>query len=196
MDVLTLLHGRASVPADELDAPAPAGDALDAILRAGTSAPDHGGLRPWRITLIRGDARERLGEVFANALRARQPDATDAELARQRAKPLRAPLVAAVAARIDRDNAKVPAIEQILSAGAATHQMALAANALGFGAIWLTGANAHDASVAEALGLDFDDRLVGFLHLGTPRRGFPARTRPDPAAFVTEWHEPRALETL
>ncbi|MDZ7749983.1 MAG: nitroreductase [Halofilum sp. (in: g-proteobacteria)] len=196
MDVLTLLHGRASVPADELDAPAPDGEALEAILRAGTSAPDHGGLRPWRFILIRGDARARLGEVFARALQARRPDADADELERQRAKALRAPLIIAVAARVDPDNAKVPVIEQLLSAGAATQQMALAANALGFGAVWLTGPNAHDATVAEALGLGFDDRLVALLHLGTPRHGFPPRTRPDPGAFVTEWHEPCALETL
>lgn len=196
MDILTLLHQRASVPADELDAPAPEGEALEQILRAGTSAPDHGGLQPWRFIVIRGDARARLGEVFADALQARRPDTDPGALERERAKPLRAPLLIAVAAAIEPEHPKVPPVEQILSAGAATQQMALAANALGFGAVWLTGANAHDAAVTEALGLGFDDRLVAFLHLGTPRHGFPARTRPDPTAFVTEWHEPRALETL
>lgn len=196
MDVLTLLQGRSSVPADELDPPAPAGEVLDSILRAGLSAPDHGTLRPWRFILIRGEARRQLGDVFVRATRARRADATADELQRQRGKPMRAPLIVAVAARIDPDHPTIPAVEQLLSAGAATQQMALAANAHGFGAVWLTGPNAYDALVAEALGLEPEDRLVAFLYLGTPRNGFPARQRPDPAAFVSEWHEPLALETL
>lgn len=196
MDALELLHGRASAVADTLEAPAPAGADLDAILRAGVAAPDHGALRPWRFVLVRGAARARLGEVFAEAARARDPDLDEAALARLRAKPLRAPLLVAVVARIDPDNPKIPAIEQVLSAGAAAQQMQLAANALGYGSVWLTGASAYDAHVTEALGLEPEDRIVAFLYMGTP--GAPARTprRPEPADFVTEWHEPLALETL
>lgn len=196
MDALELLHNRASAVADALDEPAPAGADLDAILRAGLAAPDHGSLRPWRFVLIRGTARERLGEVFAEAARARDPALDEATLARQRAKPLRAPLIVAVAARIDPDNPKIPAIEQILSAGAAAQQMQLAANALGYGSVWLTGASARDAHVAEALGLELDDRIVAFLYMGTPPDAVHPRRRPEPAGFVTEWRQPLTLETL
>ncbi len=196
MDALELLQNRRSVPADQLDEPAPTAGDLDAILRAGVAASDHDGLQPWRFLIIRGAARAALGEVFARALLARAPRSDDVALDKQRAKPARAPLVLAVAARVDPDNARVPAIEQILSAGAALNQMQLAANALGYGAIWLTGPNAHDAQVAEALGLDFDDRLVGFLYLGTPRTQPPTKERPDPGQFVTEWHGAREYESL
>lgn len=196
MDALELLHNRRSVPADQLDEPAPTDADLDAILRAGVAAADHDGLQPWRFLIIRGAARASLGEVFAQALLARAPDSDDSAVAKQRAKPSRSPLVLAVAARVDPDNERVPAIEQVLSAGAALNQMQLAANALGYGAIWLTGPNAHDGQVAEALGLDFDDRLVGFLYLGTPRTEQPPRQRPDPAGFVTEWGGPREYESL
>jgi nitroreductase len=196
MDALELLHKRRSVPADQLAEPAPTAEDLDAILRAGVSAPDHDGLQPWRFLLIRGSARASLGEVFANALLARAPHSTDADLDRQRGKPMRAPLILAVAARIDADNARVPAIEQILSAGAALHQMQLAANALGYGAVWLTGPNAHDGSVAEALGLGFDDRVVGFLYLGTPRIRPRGAERSDPGRFLKEWSGPQSYESL
>lgn len=196
MDALELLHGRASAVADRLVEPAPAGADLDAILRAGVAAPDHGSLRPWRFVLVRGAARERLGEVFAEAARARDPALDEATVARQRAKPLRAPLIIAVAARVDPDNPKIPAIEQILSAGAAAQQMQLAANALGYGSVWLTGPSARDAHVAEALGLDLDDQLVAFLYMGTPRQAVRPPRRPEVAGFVTEWREPLTLETL
>jgi nitroreductase len=196
VDALALLHRRSSVPAHELDDPAPDDQALDAILRAGVSAPDHGGLQPWRFLIVRGTARERLGDLFARAARQRRPETTAEELERIRAKPLRAPMILVVAARIDPDNPKVPESEQLLSAGAAAQQMSLAAQALGFGAIWLTGAHAHCAHVAEGLGLDFDDRIVAFLHVGTPRGARGERERPDPARFTSEWVEPAALETL
>lgn len=196
MDALDLLHERRSVPADQLVEPAPSSEALDAILRAAVAAPDHDGLQPWRFLIIRGAARAALGDVFARAQLARTPHSDEAAVEKQRNKPMRAPLILAVAARIDPDNARVPAIEQILSAGAAVNQMQLAASALGYGAIWLTGPNAHDGQVAEALGLDFDDRLVGFLYLGTPRTPVPVKERPDPAGFVTEWAGAREYESL
>lgn len=196
MTPLQLLHSRASVPADQLDEPAPSGEDLSAILRAGVAAPDHGGLRPWQFLLIRGAARSALGDVFAAALQARDPAAPDTAVEKQRGKPLRAPLIIAVVARVEPDNPKIPEIEQVLSAGAAAQQMQLAAHALGYGSIWLTGENARDAVVTEALGLGFDDRIVAFLYLGTPREAGHGVERPDPAAFTVEWTEPLRMETL
>ena len=196
MDALELLHGRVSVRADDLDEPAPTDAEIETLIRAAVTAPDHGGLQPWSFIVIRGSARERLGEVFADAARQRDPAIDEATLAKLRAKPQRAPLVIAVAARIDPDNPKIPPIEQILSAGAAAQQLQLAANALGFASIWLTGESAHDATVREALGLGFDDRLVGFVNIGTPARVPERPQRPDPARFLHEWQQPLQLETL
>jgi len=197
MEALELLQHRRSTPADQLDPPAPEGEDLDTILQAGVSAPDHDGLRPWHFLLIQGAARPRLGEVFAQALRQRDPDADAASLDKQRAKPQRAPLIVAVIACVDPDNARVPAIEQILSAGAALHRMQIAAQALGYGGVWLTGPSAHDGTVAEALGLDFDDRLVGFLYLGTPAPHAATAGPPRPAvsAHATTWSAPVAFDT-
>jgi nitroreductase len=196
MDPISLLIGRRSVAPDALDDPAPSDTDIDTILRSAVAAPDHGGLMPWRFILIRGEARRRLGELFAEATQARDPAADADTLAKQASKPLRAPLIIAVAARIDVDNPKIPAVEQLLSAGAAAQQIQLAATALGYGAIWLTGANAHDSAVVEALGLDLDDRIVGLLHIGTPSDPGATPQRPDPWDFTTEWTEPVTYETL
>jgi nitroreductase len=45
--------------------------------------------------------------------------------------------------------------------------MMLAAFVLGFNAMWKTGAAAYDPTVKQALGLETDDAIVGFLYLGT-----------------------------
>jgi nitroreductase len=190
METLEAVITRQSVAPAFLVEPAPEGLALERILAAGASAPDHGRLRPWRFIVIRGAARHRLGEVFADALRKRQPDAPDALLEQERARPLRAPLLIAVAAKLDPQHPKIPEIEQILSTGAAVQNILLAAHAQGFGAKWLTGANAYDEHVKAALGLSTDDRLVGFVHLGTIDGAPPAVPHADPREHTVEWQGP------
>ena len=187
MEALEAVITRQSVAPAFLGEPPPAGLALERILAAAASAPDHGRLRPWRFIVIRGEARSRLGEVFADALRKRQPDAPEAALEQERARPLRAPLLIAVAARLDPQHPKIPEIEQILSTGAAVQNVLLAAHAQGFGAKWLTGANAYDENVKRALGLSPDDRLVGFVHLGTIEGAPPAVPHADPREHTIEW---------
>ncbi len=183
IDLETLLS-RASVSA--LVDPAPSGDALELILRTGLCAPDHGRLAPWRYVLVRGAARARLADVVEAALRRREPDATTPMVDKQRGKFLRAPLIIALGARIRTDH-KVPASEQMLTVAAGAMNLLNAIHATGFGAIWVTGANAYDPAVAAALGLQAPDRLAGFLFVGTPAAR-PARPpRPDLAAHVLEW---------
>jgi nitroreductase len=187
MEALEAVMTRASVAPAFLTEPAPEGVVLERILAAGASAPDHGRLRPWRFILIRGEARVRLGGVFAEALRRRQPDAAEAALEQERARPLRAPLLIAVVAKVDPQHPKIPEIEQILSTGAAVQNLLIAAHAQGFGGKWLTGANAYDEHVKKALGLAPDDRLVGFVHLGSIEGKPPSVPHADPAALTVEW---------
>src|SRR5579862_1263742 len=98
MDALDVLLTRRS-PAGLKD-PAPGDAALKSMLDAAMRAPDHGKLRPWRFLVLRGEARARLGTVMAEALKRRDPAATPPLLEKERAKPLRAPLIVVVAAEI------------------------------------------------------------------------------------------------
>ncbi len=181
---LEMLLSRRSVSA--LVDPAPAGEALELILRAGLCAPDHGRLAPWRYVLVRGGARARLADIVAAALGRRDPDATVAMIDKQRGKFLRAPLIVALGARIRTDH-KVPPSEQMLAVAAGAMNLLNAIHATGFGAIWVTGANAYDPAVASALGLHAPDCLAGFLFVGTPA-GPPGPTpRPDLADHVLDW---------
>jgi nitroreductase len=45
--------------------------------------------------------------------------------------------------------------------------MVLTAQALGYGAMWKTGAAAYDPQAKIALGLAAEDQIVAFLYLGT-----------------------------
>lgn len=188
MKTIDFLIQRASCPARSLVEPAPTDDELSLVVQAGLSAPDHGALRPWRILAIRGEARVRLGELFAEGARRRDPEINQQNLQAHASKPLRSPLILAVIANITPDHPKAPPLEQILSTGAAAQQMLLAADALGYGAIWLTGPYATDEHVRVSLGLAPKDELIGFLYLGTPSTDKPIRNRPAVDEHLAEWN--------
>jgi len=184
-DSLKLLE-RQSTPAKALAEPAPDERQLRQILKIALGAPDHGRLHPYRFISIRGDARHRLSEIFGKATLQREPDVDPAYLAKQKEKPLRSPLIVVVVAS-PIESPKIPEIEQLLSAGAAAHSVLLAANALGFGSIWLTGANAYDDYVRGELGLDASEHIVGFIYIGTPTLELPPRPIPEVSTHHTRW---------
>ena len=167
MKVIEALLARRSVSPRLMHDPGPTADELQTMLRTGARAADHGRLRPWQFVVVQGDARAKLGEVFAQARHLRDPAATDADLAKERSKPLRAPVLIVVAARIRHDRDAIRPVDQLLAAGAAAQNMLLAAYAMGYGAIWLTGSNGHDPRVKLALGLQPEDEFVGFLYIGS-----------------------------
>jgi nitroreductase len=144
---------------------APTKDHLATVLQAAVRAPDHGRLRPWRFMLIEGDQRQKFGEMLAASALRRVPGLSDGDLQRERGKARRAPLIIVVACRIV-PGTKVPAIEQILAAGAAAQNILLALHTLGYVAAWKTGEAAYDTEVKKSLGLAADDHVVGFIYTG------------------------------
>jgi nitroreductase len=153
---------------------------LETALSAAVRAPDHGRLRPWRFMLVQGSNLERLGEIFATALRGRGGEVTDGDLARERDKTKRAPLIIVVVCRVV-TGTKVPEIEQVIAAGAAAENLLLAFHALGYGAVWKTGAPAYDPSVKRALALADSDHIIGFIYAGGEQTYTPGK-----AAQVTD----------
>ena len=101
----------------------------------------------------------------------RNPDADEAALTKAENAPLRAPLVLVVVCRLS-EHPKVPHVEQRLSAGCAAHGILLAAEALGYAGIWRTGDVSFDRAFMNALGLESNEEISGFLYLGT-RDGEP-----------------------
>ena len=80
---------------------------------------------------------------------------------------------------------KIPEWEQVLSAGAVCQNLLLAADAMGFGAQWLTEWYAFDERVRAAIGLDETERVAGFVYVGTQSVSAVERTRKTPD--VTRW---------
>lgn len=186
MDAMELLLTRSS--GVKLTDPAPSDADLDLMLKAAVRAPDHGRLRPWRFVSIRGAGREALGDLFVEAAKLSSPNASLEALGREREKALRAPLVVITIAKLSTlPNVKVPEIEQMLSAGAATQNILLAAHALGYAAVWKTGGAAYDDFVKQRLGLMPNERIVGILYIGTRADSMENRPGPEITPFHAAW---------
>lgn len=184
MTALNLLQQRNSAP--KLEAPAPDAAQLEQMFLAAVRAPDHAWLTPWRFLVVRGEARQRLGELFIEAALARGEALSAEQRQKYLEQPLRAPLLVVVVVR-QVEHPKVPAWEQLVSAGCAAHGLLLAAEAQGFAGIWRTGVHAEDRHVATGLGLDGDERVVGFLYMGTRAGAAKPLPRRPLDAFVSDW---------
>ncbi len=179
MEALDALLTRVSHA--RLSDPAPSPEQLDRLFRVALRAPDHGQLRPWRFILVEGEGRRALGDLYARALASRQPDAAEEALAKARNMPLRAPLLVVAVACLQ-DHPKVPHAEQLLAAGCAAHGLVLGAYAQGLGAMWRTGEMATDPVVHAGLGLGEQERIIGFVYLGTPMGELRTPAELDPTA--------------
>lgn len=161
--VIELILSRASCP--KLTEPAPDESQLVVMLQCALRAPDHARLHPWRYLSIRDNARNALGELFAEEQRQLNPDMAADKQDKNRNMLQRAPLVV-VAICSPQVNPKVPYEEQLLSAGAGVQHLQLAANALGFHSIWRTGDMVHSQAVRSALCLEQHEQIIGFIYIG------------------------------
>ncbi|MDG2175888.1 MAG: nitroreductase family protein [Gammaproteobacteria bacterium] len=179
MDAIDALQQRTASP--RLKEPAPSEAELEIIYKSGLRAPDHGMLRPWHFLVVKGEAREKLGELFADSL---NPDSEE-QKRKLRNAPMRAPIVIVAVAEIQ-EHPKVPPVEQITATAAAIQNMSVAIHALGYSSIWRTGKAAFDDGVKEALGFSAKDEIVGFLYVGTPtvQRDIPENKVED---YFKEW---------
>ena len=185
-DALDLLRTRRSVKPADLAAPGPSAAQIDTLLAIASRVPDHGKLAPWRFIVFAGDAGRKAGENIAAAYEADHPHAKPEEVAFERLRLARAPLVVAVVSRAA-PHVKIPEWEQVLSAGAAAMNLVNAVYALGYAASWITEWYAYDRRVLAALGVSPHERIVGFVHIGTPVRPTEERRRPALAEIVTRY---------
>ncbi len=141
MDVIEAIRNRHSVK--RLIAPGPTPAQIETLLELGGTAPDHGGLRPWRHVVLSG------ADLAAFPL-----DAGDS------------PTVIVVGLEPSGD--KISVDDQAAAVAASAQLILLAASAMGLGAMWRTGSAARDPRVRAAAGLSPAGRIVAFVHVGTP----------------------------
>ncbi|CUH66152.1 Putative NAD(P)H nitroreductase YdjA [Thalassovita gelatinovora] len=181
---LEFLLTRRSRPAKTLITPVPNRDELVPILTAAARTPDHGKLEPWRFIVMEKPALERLAGIARTRGDALELDPD--RIAKGVDQFANGNLVVAVI-EIIKPTDKVPALELTYSAGAVCLAMLNAALASGWGANWLSGWPSHDRGfMTDALGLAEDERVAGFIHIGTEKSAPSDRPRPD-LENITQW---------
>ncbi len=184
---LQFLRDRRSVPAAQLQAPGPTPDELREIVATAIRVPDHGKLTPWRLIALTGGAGTRYGEALAALHVQVDPGVPEKKLAKDRDRFAHSPVILAVVARIDEHHPKIPAQEQLLSAGCLAFNLLLSAQAAGFGAQWLTGWSCYDREAATLLGLVEGERAIAYIHIGNRGAEPPERNRPDIDRVLGAW---------
>jgi nitroreductase len=185
--MLEFLQKRRSAKAMLLAAPGPTAAELDTILACAARVPDHKKLVPWRFIVFEGEARAAFGEVLARAVATEEKEPpSPVRLEMERSRLTRAPTVVCVISRVV-PTPGAPEIEQLLSCGAAAFNLCLAANALGYGTSWLTEWYSFSSTVTKALGLAANERVAGFVYIGTDSAPQDDRDRPALADIVTRW---------
>ena len=188
--VLTLIGSRHSVAPKRLGSPGPDTAQLLQMVDAAACAPDHRGLRPWRLLRIADHQRSALADLFEQCLRDRispldPPPGAD-DLSKSRDKAHRAPTLLLAVLKATPDDPEVPLTERAVTLGAALMNLLLAAHGLGFAAMLTSGRAVRSALFAQAMGLAVDEQAVCFVSVGTARVG-QRRTRGSAADYLGDW---------
>ncbi len=185
-DARELLKTRRSISAQFLAEPAPNETELAEILTVASRVPDHGKLTPWRLVVFKGDARTRAGEKIAELAVKRNPALDEAGIDMEKKRFLPAPVTIGIISS-PKPSETIPEWEQFLSAGNVAFNLEHAAFAMGFAATWTSRWYAMEPEPAKMLGAREGEKIIGFIHIGTPMAAPEDRPRPPLADVVTYW---------
>ncbi len=187
--IMDFLLARASVPIQDLQAPGPDDAEIAKIIAAASRVPDHGRLAPWRFIVYRGEAREEIGRKLTALAEEREGPLPEGRRNQELTRFSRAPVVIGVVST-PKDHPKIPDWEKFLSGGMAAMNLILAANALGYRTNMITNWYSEVPEGRAILGLAPDERVIGFVHIGSYEGTAPERPRPDPAALYADYSGP------
>ncbi|QNS15999.1 nitroreductase family protein [Mannheimia bovis] len=164
MQIIDLLHHRRSSKKFGDKAPTP--EQLEKILKAGLRAPDHGKLKPYHFVVIEKSGMPQLYELFKAAVA--EFDMGEERLKKAEKLANQAPMIIGVVAKLDHSIAKVPAWEQMITAGCSSYAIQLAANALGFDTVWITNKWVNGSALRSAFGCQDQDKVIALIMIGSP----------------------------
>lgn len=181
-----LVLSRSNVSPKRLVEPGPSEAQLDDLLTLAAAAPDHGMLTPWRFVVVPPCERHRLAEAFARSLVDRDPGATLDQIEAAREKAHRAPLLLVAIACLGPSEPDIPALERMVSMGAAVQNILLGAHAMGFGAGLTSGQAMSSPHLGALCDMRDGESAVCCINIGTvSKRKSAGRVHPLPREFMT-----------
>ncbi|MBM7645775.1 nitroreductase [Scopulibacillus daqui] len=190
MNVIEAIKTRRSIGkvTDEM----PPREKIEKILESAIWAPNHFKTEPWRFTVLTGEGRNKLGDVYGkiNVEKLVHPTDDEKKEAYEKGikKALRAPVVIVIAVEPS-DKEKVEYIEEIEAAACAVQNMMLTAHALGLASIWRTGKPAYTQAMKDAFNVSDKGMVLGYLYIGYPQETKLEPPKKKPVHEIAEWVE-------
>jgi hypothetical protein len=179
-EALDGLLTRHSIGPKHLVEPGPSDEQLALMVEVALRAPD--------FKVVKGEARQQLAQLFAEAARRAGKDEAGVQMDFERA--LQPPVSVAVVARLDHGHPQVPVHEQWACVGGALANFLNAAHLLGYGGKMLSGAKVRDAAVQAAFCAP-GEQLLGWISLGTPaRQSSKTARKPGVEVALQTWTAP------
>lgn len=158
------------------------------ILENARWAPTHKHTEPWRFVIFTGDGIKALARFQSDLYRkVTEADGTfkEANFQKLLTKPSLSSHIIAILMHRD-ERRSVPEVEETGAIFCAIQNMYLTATAYGIGSYLSTGGVTYFDEAKHFFGLHDEDRLIGFFHLGIPKRDYPQGKR-KPIEEVSRW---------
>ena len=158
------------------------------MLKNANWAPTHKLTEPWRFIVFTGSGLITLAQFQAEVYK-RVTLADDTYKEERYQNLLTKPMLSShiIAIGMKRDPKKsVPEVEEIGAVFCAIQNMYLTASVYGVGAYLSTGGITYFEEAKEFFGLETDDKLLGFFHIGIPKINMPTGKR-KPIEEKTRW---------
>ena len=145
---------------------------VDAMLENANWAPNHRITEPWRFTVFKGQGINKLAKFQSEMYRevtTNNGTYEEAKFEKLVSKPLLCSHIIAVGMKRD-PKGSVPEIEEVCAVACAVQNMLLTASNAGVGCYWGTGGVTYYEEAKSFFGLGNEDKLLGFLYLGMPKK--------------------------
>lgn len=183
-----LIHERRSVFPQDYTGEKVNDDIVTQILENARWAPNHKLTEPWRFFIFAGEGRKALAASQSDLYKKiTEADGTFQEKKYQNllTKPLLSSHIIVVAMKRD-EKKSIREVEETGAVFCAIQNMYLTAVAFGVGCYLSTGGITYFEEAKALFGLNTEDRLIGFFHLGIPKRIYPPGKR-KPLSEISHW---------
>lgn len=161
---------------------------VNQMLINATWAPTHKLTQPWRFIVFTGDGIKQFAQGQADVFK--EVTVKDGSFKEEKyQKLLRKPLLSShvIVVCMIRDPKKaIPEVEEIGAVFCAVENMYLTARAYNIGCYLSTGGITYFPEANKLFGLEAEDRVIGFMHVGTPKEQ-PRGAKRIPVEEVTQW---------
>jgi nitroreductase len=183
-----LIHNRRSVFPEDYTGESVDDAIVKQMLENARWAPTHKMTEPWRFLVFTGEGIKALARAQSELYKAvTEKDQTfkDNRYNKLLTSPALSSHIIVVIMKRD-EKRSVAEVEEIGAVFCAIQNMYLTACAYGVGCYLSTGGITYFEKAKELFGLENDDRLIGFFHIGIPKRKYPEGKRKS-VEEIAEW---------